>query len=228
MDATKHAQFRILPPVGVQLMQFATHSELRFLKTEAVTVLEWLRQIVVDFEANIASMTQEVNIEKCDQCGGKGSVTNGMGKPDVCHACHGSGRKGFIVPGQPPAPSPSNVPVPIPLPVPAAGTPAGEAALVSGQMVHTAAPVAPQQQQVHVQPVVPVQQQPAPSMPVAVAPASQPVISTDNLDKALQLCRSGDGANSPVSAEDLLEALKVVADESNRAMTNRDTIPVST
>lgn len=99
-DPIIHASFRLMLPVGVQLVQWATHSELRFLRKDARTVLGWLEEVTNEFREQIDDLSQELVITPCTDCSGKGQKVGKSGQLEVCMECSGSGRKGFKVPGK--------------------------------------------------------------------------------------------------------------------------------
>jgi len=95
-----HASFRLTVPVGVQLVQWPTHGELRFLRKDARTVLAWLQAVASEFADQVEDLSQEFVVSPCTDCDGKGQKPDQSGQLKVCMACSGSGRRGFKVPGK--------------------------------------------------------------------------------------------------------------------------------
>jgi hypothetical protein len=102
-SAIIHAMYQFVPPVGVQFVQWQTHVEIRFLKTDTQTVGNFLRTISNDFDSRIDEFSREIVVQKCEHCEGIGQVSLN-GKAEVCQNCSGSGREGFVVPGKGPKP----------------------------------------------------------------------------------------------------------------------------
>jgi hypothetical protein len=97
VDPSKHTMFQFHTPHGTQFVVWPQHVELRFQKCNGPAVLQWWKDRLVDLEARLPFLTQDIKFEKCETCDGKGTTATG-----ICPDCAGSGRKNFIVPGKTP------------------------------------------------------------------------------------------------------------------------------
>jgi len=98
MDPIKHTMLQIIPPYGMQIVNWPMHSEIRFLKADGQKLLVWWREQLERFEREIPGLCEDKPMEKCPDC------TMGRKNNGICPSCSGSGIKGFVVPGKEKAP----------------------------------------------------------------------------------------------------------------------------
>jgi hypothetical protein len=92
-----HTMFTFHVPHGIQLVNWTSHSEFRFLKSDGKNLLKWWKEQLARLEAELPELCEERVVTQCDDCNGHGRT----GDNKVCMSCYGSGRKGFRPPGVP-------------------------------------------------------------------------------------------------------------------------------
>jgi hypothetical protein len=90
-----HTMFTFIAPRGVQFVDWHTHHEIRFLKSDGKLLLEWWKVTLARMEQELPDLCEERVVTQCDDCNGHGRT----GDNKVCMSCFGSGRKGFRPPG---------------------------------------------------------------------------------------------------------------------------------
>jgi hypothetical protein len=86
-----HTMFTFIAPRGVQFVDWHTHHEIRFLKSDGKLLLEWWKDTLARMEQELPDLCEERVVTQCDDCNGHGRT----GDNKVCMSCYGSGRKGF-------------------------------------------------------------------------------------------------------------------------------------